>query len=483
MIFESIIKRFTSRKIILFLGDFIALFIAVCFTLSFGYKHRLLLLDPFEYSEQFLFYNFILIITLFLYRYFNLYKSSVYLTPINQFTKICSAVFISSSFLILITFFFKSVTIETNARFHYVLFLSSAIAITFFIRYLFLRVLYKKTEMKTLFQKKILAVGAGIVGTRFAEKIKNTKVDYFDLVGFIDDDDVKQGTLVNGIPVLGKMKELDAVIRDNNIDEIFITIESISYEKLMGLIAQCRKIGSQVNLFSSHYDVIQRKVGTAEFENLKYIPISSPNVPLYTLFLKSIIDKIFTLIILIILSPVFLVISMLIKLTSRGSVFYRSKVIGKDGVPFTWYKFRTMKENNNQELHQKHLAKIIRENKSVEKLKNDPRITGLGKYLRKFSLDELPQLFSVLRGDMSLIGPRPCLPYEYDLMDDWQKRRTSVTPGITGLWQVTGRNKKDITFNDSIVLDLYYSENQSFGLDFKIFLKTIPIVLFGNGGT
>jgi undecaprenyl-phosphate galactose phosphotransferase len=337
--------------------------------------------------------------------------------------------------------------------------------------------------MKTIFQKKILAVGAGIVGTGFAEKVKNTKVDYFDLVGFIDDDVAKLGKLVCGIPVLGKMDELDSLIREYNIDEVFITIESISYEKLMGLIAKCKKIGSQVNLFSSHYNVIQRKVGTTEFENLKYIPISSPNMPLYSLFLKSIIDKILTLIILIVLSPVFLLIGILVKLTSKGSVFYRSKVIGKDGASFTWYKFRTMKENNNPEAHKKHLEKIIKQNQSMEKLKNDPRITALGRYLRKFSLDELPQLFSVLKGDMSLIGPRPCLPYEFNLMDDWQKRRTSVTPGITGLWQVTGRNKKDVSFNDAMVLDLYYSENQSFGLDFKILLKTIPIVLFGNGGT
>ena len=483
MSIESIIKRFTPRRIFLFLGDFIALFISICITLSFGYKDKLSLINPFDKSEQFLFYFLLLFFTLFLFRYFNLYKSSIYLTLLNEFTKICSAVLISSLLLIIITFFLKSELLETNARLHYVLFLFTGITITFLYRYFFLRVFYKKTEMKNLFQKKILAVGAGIVGTSFAEKIKNTSVDYFDLVGFIDDDPSKQGKLVSGVPVLGKMDELDSVIRDNNIDEIFITIESISYEKLAGLIARCKKIGSQVNLFSSHYNVIQRKVGTTEFENLKYIPILTPNLPLYSLFLKSIIDKIFTLIILVILFPVFLVIGILIKFTSGGAVFYSSKVIGKDGVPFTWYKFRTMKENNNPEVHKKHLEKIIRQNQSVEKIKNDPRITKLGKYLRKFSLDELPQLFSVLKGDMSLIGPRPCLPYEYQLMDDWQKRRTSVTPGITGLWQVTGRNKKDITFNDSIVLDLYYSENQSFGLDFKILLKTIPIVLFGNGGT
>jgi len=317
----------------------------------------------------------------------------------------------------------------------------------------------------------------------FSVNIKKSRFNYFDLVGFVDDDITKKNTTINGFPVLGQTKDLEYIIPNYNIDEIFITIESISYNNLMNLITHCKKSGNQVNLVSSHYHIVNRKFDTSEFDNLHYISISSSLITIYPLFLKSILDKILTVMMLLLLFPLLILIGILIKLGSRGSIFYKTQVIGRNGVPFIWYKFRTMKENNNQDVHQNHLEQIIKQNKSVEKLKNDPRITKIGRYLRKFSLDELPQLLNVLKGDMSLIGPRPCLPYEYNLMDDWQKRRTSVTPGITGLWQVTGRNRKDVTFNDSMVLDLYYSENQSFGLDFRILIKTIPVVLFGNGGT
>ena len=129
-----------------------------------------------------------------------------------------------------------------------------------------------------------------------------------------------------------------------------------------------------------------------------------------------------------------------------------------------------------------HFKNIIKNNKSIEKIKNDDRITAVGKFLRKFSLDELPQLFNVLKGDMSLIGPRPCFPYEYEMMDDWHKRRTQVIPGMSGLWQILGRNKKDVTFNDSLILDLYYVDNISFWLDLKIIIRTFPVVVFGRGG-
>jgi lipopolysaccharide/colanic/teichoic acid biosynthesis glycosyltransferase len=138
--------------------------------------------------------------------------------------------------------------------------------------------------------------------------------------------------------------------------------------------------------------------------------------------------------------------------------------------------------NRDENPHRDHLRRIISQNGTTEKLRNDPRVTTVGRILRKYSLDELPQLFNVLRGEMSLIGPRPCLQYEYEHFDDWHKQRFVVTPGMTGLWQVIGRNKSDVTFNDSIILDLYYIRNYSIWLDVKIALRTIPAVIFGRGG-
>ncbi len=133
-------------------------------------------------------------------------------------------------------------------------------------------------------------------------------------------------------------------------------------------------------------------------------------------------------------------------------------------------------------LHQEHLQKLIRNDSGYQKLENDPRITRVGKWLRKFSLDELPQLINVLKGDMSLVGPRPCLPYEYDNFKEWHKLKYKVIPGMTGLAQIIARNRKDVTFSDSVMLDLYYADNQSLWLDLKILFRTIPVMVLGKGG-
>jgi len=184
--------------------------------------------------------------------------------------------------------------------------------------------------------------------------------------------------------------------------------------------------------------------------------------------------------------PLFIAIAVAIKLNSKGPVFYRAKAVGKNGKIFTMYKFRSMRLNNRSDIHKNYVTKLIKgdisngDNKEQPlKITDDPRITSVGKFLRKFSLDELPQLINVLKGDMSLVGPRPCLPYEYEIYKDWHKKRMSVRPGITGLWQVAGRSS--VVFEDMILLDLYYIYNRSFTIDFSILYETI-FVVFGMRG-
>ena len=194
--------------------------------------------------------------------------------------------------------------------------------------------------------------------------------------------------------------------------------------------------------------------------------------------LKRIIDIILVIILLLFFIPIYLIIGILIKTTSVGPVFYNWNVIGKNGVSFKSWKFRTMvidaDENKIQLSHKNEMVG------PVFKIKNDPRITKIGKILRKYSLDESIQFISVLKGDMSLVGPRPAGPIELDNYKEWQKRRLSVIPGITGPWQVSGRNKIN-HFDDWVKLDLEYIDNWSLWLDFKILLKTIPAAFRGTG--
>ncbi len=196
------------------------------------------------------------------------------------------------------------------------------------------------------------------------------------------------------------------------------------------------------------------------------------------LHIKQILDVIISTVLLVVLLPVFICLAILVKVTSKGPAFFKWCVIGKDGKPFTGYKFRTMIPN--ADYLKTDLLGSNEMSGPVFKMTDDPRITKVGKYLRKYSLDELPQLWSVFKGDMSLVGPRPAGPHEWGKYADWQKRKLSVTPGITCLWQVNGRNEIH-EFDDWVKLDLEYIDNWSLWLDFKILLQTIPTVLKGTG--
>jgi len=198
-----------------------------------------------------------------------------------------------------------------------------------------------------------------------------------------------------------------------------------------------------------------------------------------TPFWKRAMDIFFSSVSLLVLSPLLLFVAIMIKLVSPGPVFFKQKRVGRSGKIFTIYKFRTMKVNNNASEHQEYLKELINGDSNSEKpmvkLKNDPRVIPMGTILRKASIDELPQLINVLLGEMSLIGPRPCIPYEAEEYLRWHERRFDIIPGLTGLWQVSGKNKT--TFKEMIRLDIEYSLRRSFWLDIKILFKTPMVVL------
>lgn len=209
----------------------------------------------------------------------------------------------------------------------------------------------------------------------------------------------------------------------------------------------------------------------------------------FSLFLKRVLDVSSALFVIIFGMPFYLLIAALIKLTSTGPVLFVQDRIGQDGVPFKFYKFRTMVQNNDQEMHKQFATNFIKGNvmdetnpsngQQVYKIVNDPRVTPIGRFLRRTSLDELPQFINVLKGEMSLVGPRPPLSYELAHYKEWHKKRLFAKPGLTGLWQVSGRST--VPFEEMVALDLYYIENWSLLFDLKIILRTIPVMFFGFG--
>ena len=205
--------------------------------------------------------------------------------------------------------------------------------------------------------------------------------------------------------------------------------------------------------------------------------------------LKRCLDIVGTLVGILVLSPLMLVTAIAIALTSPGPVIFKQIRMGKGGVPFVFYKFRSMARNVDDRIHREYVTKLINENleeinqgntdNPMYKIKSDPRVTRVGKIIRKTSIDELPQMLNILKGDMSLVGPRPPLPQEVAQYEEWHKGRLVIKPGLTGLWQVRGRS--DLSFDEGVLMDLYYIENWSLRLYFQILLRTIPAVLFRRG--
>jgi len=217
---------------------------------------------------------------------------------------------------------------------------------------------------------------------------------------------------------------------------------------------------------------------------------TSENSSSFGLFLKRVIDVVFAAFVIVFGFPFYMMIAALIKLNSSGPVLFVQERVGLGGKKFKFYKFRTMTVDNNDEAHRNFTENFIKgrvmDNGSspgdrvVFKIAEDPRVTGVGKFLRKTSLDELPQFINVLRGEMSLVGPRPPIDYEIHHYKEWHKRRLLAKPGLTGLWQVSGRST--VPFDEMVMLDLYYYENWSLLLDLKIILRTVPVMLIGSGG-
>jgi exopolysaccharide biosynthesis polyprenyl glycosylphosphotransferase len=484
IILDRLLKRYSLKKILLMFTDFLVLLCSTYIALSMIYdRGHIILVRPFDNHIKFIQYIFLNVVVIFSFRYFNLYKDQIFQNIFEQFVQIVKSILLAALLLIIFNFFVRDVRIHRQARFDLLAFMSISIVLVFVYRAITLKLITRSRFYRTLLVRRALAVGAGEFGEEFVRTIEQDGMYSLQLVGFLDDDNSKHGQTIGNVPVLGAIDEVDKIVESYNIDEVFITIENISYDQLLRLSDRMKQTGVQVNMVSSHFNVIEQKVGGIISNALDSVPLYAQISSFYVQVIKRIFDLCLGSFLLLLISPIFIVLGISIKLTSKGPIFYKSKVIGKSGKPFYWFKFRSMYVDNDQGLHKKHLKDIITQNKTTEKIKNDPRITSVGRFIRKYSIDELPQLFNVIIGNMSLVGPRPCFDYEYELMSSWQRRRTKVMPGMTGLWQVSGRNKADVSFNDSMILDLYYVSNISFWLDINILLKTVPVVIFGKGGS
>ena len=362
-------------------------------------------------------------------------------------------------------------------------FLLISIPTLYLVRVELLREIFDRLK-KNSFRRNVLIVGEGYSGKQLAAKLIFENFTGLEIVGFVDDDKELNEEVVNGKCVIGKLNQLGEVIRKFDVNEIIIAMDGNDYEKLLAVIDYCKAQNIMVRLTSELFEIVTQKVDTEKYIDIPIVDISAQYNNRVTLGIKRIFDLVITFVMIVILSPLLLLISLLVKVSSPGPVLFTQVRIGRYGKPFKFYKFRSMKVifGEDEERRQK-MIEFMKNNKSIgtdTKIINERRVTWVGKLIRKTSLDELPQLINVLKGEMSLVGPRPCLPYEYDHYDEWQKRRLSAIPGCTGVWQICGRSS--VSFKDSIVLDLYYINNMSPWFDLQLIFKTIPAMLFLRGG-
>ncbi len=343
----------------------------------------------------------------------------------------------------------------------------------FFIR----RIVYQ-LRVKGYFISPAVIVGINDEARSLAEQLTLWKTSGLLILGFVDDDVPTDTPVYSNLRSMGRLDKLKSLIQQYDIKEVILTTSALTREEIVTIFKEYG-VSNQLNLrlSSGLFEVITTGLQVTELASVPLVRVNKARLTGIDNILKFILDYSITIPGLILISPILMLIAILIKLDSPGPIIYRRRVMGVNGVQFDAYKFRTMNPNGD-EILERHpeLKAVLEEN---HKLVEDPRVTMVGQFLRKTSLDELPQLFNVLKREMSLVGPRMISPLEMKKYDKWDMNLLTVRPGITGLWQVSGRS--DVTYAERVRMDMYYIRNWSIWLDLELLLQTIPAVLRGRG--
>ena len=312
----------------------------------------------------------------------------------------------------------------------------------------------------------------------------------YRVIGIIDNEPagVYASSEFEDVPVIGSLSNLPEAIRESGANEVIISDPNVPGEALFDVMIQTgRRRGIEFRIAPTLLNCLPSKTEIDQVGSLPMVTLFRSPLSSGARIVKRASDVIIASLALAILSPLWLLIALLIKLDSRGPALYKQERVGMDGRLFLFYKFRTMHAGTDDAQHREYQKRYITgdpnsnlgdDYKPAFKLKTDDRVTRLGRVLRKTSLDELPQLFNVMRGDMSIVGPRPPIPYEVEAYELWHRKRLDMKPGITGLWQVSGRNR--LPFDEMVRMDLFYIENWSLLLDLKIVLQTLPVMWRGE---
>lgn len=424
-------------------------------TPAFGYP-----INPFSiYAEAYPMVAFLWVVTNSL---FGMYKPKKLRKNIEEIQALLRGVMLAALVVMSVSFLFKEYDF---ARSVVLIFIGLTLVLTGLSRLLLFRVADKFKKLG-YGRTRCIIIGAGTTGIRAMQRIMDHPEKGYDVVGFLDDDTGKLNTAISKRPVLDKILNIREVVERMNIEEVFIAIPSLRHNRIMELIMKCEGLPVGFRIASDLFGVLAHNTDIEFLEELPVFDLKEEKENRAYTLSKRIMDIAIACVLVLLALPLWTLIPLLIRLDSRGTTFFVHERIGLNGEPFRIYKFRTMEETTDPYAYSPDKAA-------------DKRITRVGRFLRQTSMDELPNLINVLKGDMSIVGPRPEMPFIVQNYREWQKKRLTVKPGITGLWQILGR--KDIPLHDNLEYDFYYIKNRSLLLDIIILLKTIPAILSRRG--
>jgi exopolysaccharide biosynthesis polyprenyl glycosylphosphotransferase len=325
-------------------------------------------------------------------------------------------------------------------------------------------------------ETRVLVVGSGRLGKMVMQSLAANPNLGYSVVGFLHDL-TEQPSDFGRFKMLGTIDDMRMVILSMQVDEVIIALPGNMHRQAIRSVKLCERLGTSFKLIPDLYEVNLSRIDMDAIEGIPLLGIKQVSLNTPQRIVTRAIDISISLLVLILGSPLFLFLALAVRFSSPGSIIYKQERVGLNGKHFFMYKFRSMYKDADQRL-----AQLLCQNEAqgpIFKMRYDPRVTPIGRFIRRTSLDEIPQFVNVLKGEMSLVGPRPPLPREVAQYEEWQRGRLAIKPGLTGLWQVRGRS--NISFDEGVLMDLYYIENWSLRLYIQVLMRTVPAVLFSRG--
>lgn len=425
------------------------------------------------YSHLFLLPLLLTLLTFFL-SYFGAYKSPRYTTMPGYAWAAFRGISLTIGVLLTLLFFLK---IEYISRMVILVFAGMEFLVLLAVRALTMHYFKNSIRDGSGFLK-VLIIGTGERALEMARGLKEKAEWGIEIVGFLDPDPSRVGSMVNGTKVIGTVLDVSECLKNNVVDEVIIAIPRSLLENAEPIVQACEEEGIKLRFMADVFNVHMARLSLTQVGNIPLLNMEPVAHDDGKLFVKRLFDLLVTILAMPVVLPVLALVAIAIKLDSPGPALFVQQRVGLRKHLFPMFKFRSMFQDAEERL--KEIEHLNEAEGPIFKIANDPRVTRIGRFIRKTSLDELPQLFNVLRGEMSLVGPRPMSIRDVDLFDQGiQRKRFSVKPGITCIWQISGRS--DLPFEKWLELDLEYIEKWSLGLDLVILIKTIPAVLKSNG--